>query len=326
MADNAVIGPDEFERIIQSLVTFADTVLLPASLRVSQDIEIGYQRRILDSLSALMEAKRISLWQYPGIEMLPETRAMLTTDRLTEVLDQDSYMEFYEKVLHIVEERVRQTGDLRSSLTDIRHSTTAMVYFRNSLWPCFLAGYFDTDRVVYSPGEMAALVRGRDLHLYQTVEENTISVFLSEQRLPKLSILSAPQILRLNKKNRPFREAVQGQISKLSVHPNMEIEVKAVVEALFREYYRDINELLREQLSAKKLALSAAKSALTGAVSIVGTGALVILSSIMPIADSAIKSLRKMRKMSAITAYTARLRYEIERANEAEGRDSITRE
>lgn len=305
LADTPLIGLAEYERIVQSLVAFADVVLAPASLRINSDLDKQVSSHIVNSLSQLMEARRIILWEYPQSRVVAAEGIDLTADRQVETLDANSYSDFYESVIELVRSKSKQAH------TDQLHSSTELVYYKNALWPCFLSQYFQANRVVFRPHELESLQAQPNLSRYQSKEERIVRGFLSEQRLPTISVLDAKQIIDLNRQHVDFRKAVAEQADLLNTPNPNEEAIKLAVAKLFDRYYLDTEDLVMSRMTMKGLLSSEIKNSLVLAGSLVGVGALLVLASVFPFADSAVQALREKKKISAVTAYTVKLRREL---------------
>lgn len=310
-ADRAIITLDQYERILQSLVTFADTVLLPAHIRFSNELPSEFHQHALRSLNELVEEKKITFWQYPGLIIPPESRGIITSAAIINEMDLDSYREFYESVNESARMKIRERGIYKSSDLQLRHSTTAVTYFRNTLWPLCLAQFFETDRLVYNPNEMSSLRSLVPSEKSADLEERVIRSFLNDQRLPRLSVLNARQIIKLSEQHTQFRVAVEKVTNKLSADSPNEEEVTGAVKLLFDEYLKDADELIRAQLSPKSAVIATVKNLVLTTISVVGVGILVPLVAVVPFLDTPLSWLQNKRKLSAVTAFTAKLRREL---------------
>ncbi len=311
LADTAYIGLNEYERILQSVVTFADVVLVPASLQLAPGIPKDARKRIIGTLNPLIEARRIVLWQYPGLGILKATKRVLSNDIEIQSIDNDAYVQFYDSVTDTVRQRIERANLLDKDHKRISHSTTEMVYFRNALWPCFLSQYFQSDRVVYNPNEMDSLLGLRSLGSYQNIEERVVSEFLVGQKLPTLSVLGADQIIDLNLHHQKFRDEVLKHTNAFSNGSIQQQELGRIVSELFDGYYREVGDLVQSKLSMKSVLIDTVKNTLLTGVTLIGAGVLVPLSLIFPFVDSPVTWLRGKQKISAVTAFTTKLRKEL---------------
>ena len=229
--------------ILQSIITFADSIWINSNITLSEDLIKTSQA--YDIIKCLEDNQIIKRWNYPNLE-----------DHNEYIIPFEKYEEMNNKINEIFLSNKNLFATISLTYQPLRElrkeieTTSKIISIRKDYWSVAIANHLGASRLLIAPQYKNLWIQSSEKLRYPLVENKLISHVLENFcSIHDLTILNPDDILNLHVKNKSFRD----KICEISDGICTEFQYTSDVEPLAQNIQEGVWEYLQEINSSKKI-------------------------------------------------------------------------
>lgn len=242
------IDYSNLERIIQAIVTLADSVVINSMVEPARRLSHEERKDIENKIQTLISEKAICLWDYPFSRRSPNIE---TSKSDIIYLEEKDYLELYDNINDVLKNNpkrgsiFRYVDNLRKSLDNRNigiESTSKIIEYRNEHFNIGIASILEVNYIMNPPHKDAIFYS--EFYRYSEHEKIVKQLFSKKLNLPPLAHFNIEDILKIRKKNKSFKKELLKETSKIPFYTNKVIEKKA--DDLYNKYVKSLERIAED--------------------------------------------------------------------------------
>lgn len=224
LSSNGEVALADWQQIVHSLVTYGDSVWIPADYGVAPNLPNDIATRVRRNLNELIQADLVRLWSYEESADANNASVVLTSGARQDLKDQIDDTVFSET------DALMHSGSPREIDTASR-----IIEYRHELWNLGLASLCNADGVVYGRETTRHGNKGAGTQ-YEEMNRKYCERLFEQFEIPSLVNLTCDDILKVRTDVSSFRRRID---KTLVQHPSIDLDDAALIaecRSLFKEY------------------------------------------------------------------------------------------
>lgn len=247
LLDSGVVDPRTIDKILQSIVFFADRL----AMRASFEVAAGYRERSAEITRRIEELHEAGLLQFWGHEYEVDDAGRVVVGRgagrgrrADLVIPQDQLRESLIRMDEVMratrEEAYRSMGS-----GALRQGAAEIVSLRNHMASLVISAELRQDGMLSNPAVKTQLVNGLDRPRPERFDAAVVRDVLAELRIGPLDQLSIDQIVASRRFNAGFRALLEKALLAVARGYDPVLTPEAIARELARRYRETIAEFAR---------------------------------------------------------------------------------
>lgn len=241
---NTEIDSQMLNNIIQSIITFADSIWINSNIALSKNMPA--RESAYNIIKALEDKQIIKRWSFPT----------LGRNEKIKVIPFDEYEEINNQINEIFltnENLLATTSFIYPPIRGVKkgiETTSKIISVRKEYWSIAIANHLGASRLLIASQYKNRWLSASEKLRYPLVEKKLVEYILENFcYIPDLTALKPEDILRLHSKNKSFREKICEQSEKIFT----EFQYTSNIELLAQKIQDGVWEYVEEISSGKKV-------------------------------------------------------------------------
>jgi hypothetical protein len=240
------IDSQMLNNIIQSVITFADSIWINSNIALSKNMPAQIKENAHNIIKVLEDKQIIKRWSFPTLER----------DQKIKVIPFDEYEEINNQINEIFLANKNLLATISRTYLPIRdvkkeiETTSKVISIRKEYWSVAIANYLGASRLSITPQYKNMWLYASEKLRYPLVEKKLVEYILENFcYIPDLTILKPGDILKLHSKNKSIRE----KICETSEDIFTEFQYTSDIEPLAQKMQDGVWEYVEEVTGGKRV-------------------------------------------------------------------------
>jgi hypothetical protein len=257
--DSTEITETSWERIVHSLITYADSIWMNAHMKLSERIPLFLRNHYQKTFNELIEANLIKLWDFE--EYMDEESKLKTVIATNE--SSDLYDAITSQITHYsTYESIGRKDVIGSEIT------SKIIQYKHELWNIGIAKIIDASGICYPCEQNKHSGSISNYYKYEIINRKYTERLFSKFEIKPLGFLPSSDIMELKKYSNILVKELSKYINKkLPEIPPSNFILEKECQELFENCQNELNNLIKEK-SLRRFGIEITKDA---AITSIGT-------------------------------------------------------